>query len=98
MQRRKTLRHAQVAARSALGCSLVRQYLDEEYRGNVEGSARREDSGLEHPKLETMTLLADAVACWGNAGKLALYHGRSRFGRDVPRDDALNKGKRGFRA
>lgn len=55
--------------------SLGRQFADDEYRDDCAAAARRDGGTLEHPRLETIRLLADAVACAANAGKVALFQG-----------------------
>jgi hypothetical protein len=54
---------------------LGRRHLDRAYQDSTSASARRDASVLKHPKLERLTLYADAIACAANAGKIALYQG-----------------------
>lgn len=67
---------APAASRLVLaGYFAARQFVDNEYREDAEAVARRGAGLLDHPKLVTMRFYADAMACAGNAGKIALYQG-----------------------
>lgn len=54
---------------------LGRRFADEDYRHHTDASRRRSGSVLAHPRLQTIALLADGIACAANAGKIALFQG-----------------------
>jgi hypothetical protein len=52
-----------------------RRFFDSEYELDCRADAPRDRSYRHHPRYRAMRLIADAIACGANAGKIAVYAG-----------------------